>query len=162
MTDDFPSFLSTNEAEKILKNKNIPDIYGDLMIGGSVSGLVDRPLKNPIVPLGEIGVIDKNDLDLYSPFTLEDVIEKSLQKGYLKISIPYVIKYINYLKSANFGGKTAIISLMDEISDGDGIPGIVYLQPDESGWLERIGFFQADKKKTLSPTARFLAGKSKN
>jgi hypothetical protein len=159
-TDGFSQFLSVKEAEKILKSRNVDDIYGDLMTGGSVSRLVDVPLENPIAPLSEIGVIDKNDLGLGDTFTMEDVIEKSLQMGYSKISVPYIINYINHLRTTNFDRGTAIVSLMDDVSDGDGIPGVVYLQPDENGCLCNLGFFEIDKKKRLSPIARFLVGKS--
>jgi len=150
--------VNQKNAEEILEH--IEYVYGEC---SSVCNLADN---NPrMSELGEIGVIDLDDLGLIEgPVTMQDVIEKSLKQGYSKVTFSEVINYIGALKKVNwgydFGSEAAIMALMDEVVDQDGIPGIVYLQPNDRGMLYRLGFLdQPDYSRSLSKKARFLVKK---
>lgn len=108
----------------------------------------------------EMGVIDMGDLGLSGDnITYKEVVKESIEKGYSKITFSDIINYIKNLDNRNFDSQTAIMSIMDKVVDGDGISGVVYLQPDEDGWLRKVGFLELEESRPLSRTAKFLVKK---
>lgn len=153
-TQDFWS-VSRDQAWKICRN--IQHRYGEC---STVCDLVENNRVSSSRSPCEIGIIDMNDLGLIGgKDTFKNVIEKSLEMGYLKITPTDVFNYIDKLNDHRFGNQTTIMSIMDEVVDGDGCRGRIYLQPDEDGFLYGLGFFQIDESKTLSQTAKFLVKK---
>jgi len=147
--------INQKQAREICRD--IEDTYGPC---SSVSRLFVNSYEYPYLSECEIGVIDMNDLGLVGgKDTFKDVIEKSLEMGYLKVSPHDVLNYIEKLWPLKFGSMTAIMCIMDEVVDGDGFNGVFYLQPDNFGFLCKLGFFTIDKSRTLSQTAKFLTKK---
>jgi hypothetical protein len=150
--------VNQKNAEEILVA--IKHVYGEC---SSVCDLADNDLR--MSELGEIGIIDLDDLGLIEgPVTMQDIIEKSLKQGYSKITFSEIINYIGALRNIrwgnDFGSEAAIMALMDEVVDQDGISGIVYLQPNEEGLLYRLGFLdQPNYSKPLLKKVRLLAKK---
>ena len=144
------------KAWKILEKCRINHTYGEC---STVCDLVENNALSYSSQC-EIGVIDMNELGLIGgKDTFKNVIEKCLEMGYVKITSSDVFNYIENLDDLRFGSKTAIMAVMDEVVDGDGCNGIIYLQPDDEGFLYRLGFLEVDENRTLSQTAKFLAKK---
>ena len=119
--------VDKNQARKILSRIDIDHTYGEC---SSVCNLMEG-MSSRNLPC-DMGVINMEDLGLNKDdtFTFKDVIKSCTEKGYSFIVPSDIINYIDNEGNHNFGSQTAIMSLMDEVIDGDGIPGRIYLQPD--------------------------------
>lgn len=150
--------VSRKEGWDILGS--IRHTYGEC---SSICDLADNDSRSS--KPGEIGIIDLYDLGLIEgTVTFQDVIDTSLKQDYSKITFSEIMNYIKALKSQSggfdFGSRTAVVVLMDQVVDGDGISGVVYLQPDDQGILYRLGFLdQPDYSKPLARVAKFLVKK---
>ncbi len=148
--------VGREKAWKISERSHLEHTYGEC---STVCDLTEKEVSSFCSPC-EMGVIGMNDLGLIGDKdTFKNVIEKALEMGYLKITPSDVFNYIDALDNLRFGSQTAIMSIMDEVVDGDGCRGRIYLQPDEGGFLYGLGFFQVDENKSLSQTANFLVKK---
>ena len=151
--------VSVKKAWEILKN--LEHTYGE---ASSVCDIADHDQQSSssFDSPYEMGVIEMLDLGLSgNTNTYKDVVEKSLEQGYLKVFFSDVINYVDRLPNHNFYRQTAIMSIMDRVTDGEGDRGMVYMQPDEEGFLYGLGFINIDESQGLSPTARFLVKKIK-
>lgn len=157
------SKVSQTQAREIFKKRGIGHVYGE---ASSVSYLgnnkeIIHPSGNPYV----VGIITMEDLGLHEDkkFTMNDVLQKCEEQKYEKPVFSDLIRYIDKLENRPFrGSQTAIMSIMNEVMDGEACMGRVYIQPDEDGYIERIGFIQIDPARVLSKTAKFFVKKIKD
>ena len=108
-----------------------------------------------IITMEDIGLADQDNT-----YILEDVLKACEERSLMKITANDAINYLMNLKSFNFGTKSGTVVLMDDVIDGESQNGKIFLQPDEDGFLFRIGFFTIEEHKKLSKRARFLVGKN--
>lgn len=159
ITTKFQSFGNIG-ARDIVKKLGIEHVYG---IANSVCDLTSLTDQKPKFDKPyDMGYITKEDLGLAeSGFTMKDVLIKCEEKGYEKPVASDIFNYISTSNDLRFGSRTAIMSIMDEVRDGDGCPGRIYFQPDEQGYLEGLGFIKIDESQRLSNTAKFFVKKVK-
>ncbi len=110
----------------------------------------------------QIGIITMSDLSLDRDnfYTFQDVIEASLNNGYSKITVSDTFSYL--MASSKFGSiylNGSAVVIMDNVVDGEEQQGVIYINSNEDGFVNRLGFFTPDNSKKLSIKARFLVGK---
>ena len=148
------SIITEHTARSYFKSAGIDHTYG---IASSVCGLLCENISSS--DCNNIGIITMNDIGLNKDnfYTLEDVIKTSQDNGYLKITPSDALAYLIYNSGYRLNG--SVVVMMDEVVDGEGDEGVIFINSDEEGFLHRVGFFKPDKSKKLSIQAKFLVGK---
>ncbi len=149
--------INEDVARKFFKNADVDHTYG---IATSVCSLLRNNSSSSNCK--QIGIITMADLGLDKDnfYTFKDVVEASLNKGYSKITASDSLNYlVSHFRFGSISLDGSAVTLMDEVIDGEGDKGVIFIGSDE-GFLSRIGFFSPDNSKKLSAKARFLVGKN--
>ncbi len=156
-TNNF-EYIDEHIVRKHLEMACVDHTYG---IASSVCSLLRKHTSSS--NCSQLGIITMSDLALDKDnfYTIQDVIEASLNNGYSKITVSDTFSYlISKSKYSSICLDESVVVMMDQVIDGEGDMGIIYVNSNkEDGFVDRLGFFTPDNSKKLSQKAKFLVGK---